>query len=218
MKSIFRDNRPFLVPYLLFLLAGGALIMLSEKGKLHLFFNQYHHPFTDKLFILATELGNGITALIVTFLLLFVRYRYAIIVGAANIISGLIAQLLKQMMFSDAPRPSKFFEGVKELYLVPGIDMHSYYSFPSGHTTTAFTLYLCLALIVRNNWIKALLFVLSLSVAFSRVYLSQHFFNDIYAGSLIGVIVSLLVYYLVENSRRLKGQKWLDSALIKRGR
>lgn len=216
MKSIFRDNKHFLIPYLLFLLAGGIIIMLNEKGKLHLFFNQYHHPVADKILPLTTELGHGVAAVIATILLLFVKYRYAIIVGLANILSGAIAQGLKQMVFSDAPRPYKLLEGVKQLYLVPGIDMHSYYSFPSGHATTAFTLYFCLALIARNGWVKALLFLLSLSVAFSRVYLSQHFFSDIYAGSLIGVAVSLTVFYLVENSRRFRDQKWLDNGLLKR--
>jgi membrane-associated phospholipid phosphatase len=195
MKDISRENRPFLIPYLLFLITGGIVLLLSEKKDLHLFFNSYHHPAADSFFTYITYLGDGVTA---------------------NIVSSLITQGMKQLVFPDSPRPSRFFEGIKDLYLVPGVDVHSFYSFPSGHTTVAFTLYFCLALIARNKWLKGLLFLLSLTVSYSRIYLSQHFFSDVYAGSVIGVIVSLVVFYTIENSRRLKGQQWLDDALLKR--
>ena len=216
MKTIFRENKPFLIPYLVFLAIGGITLFLNEKGKLHLFFNHYHHPVADRIFEYITYLGDGVTVLIATIMALFVRYRYAILIGGANFISALITQGLKQLVFNDVSRPSKFFEGVKDIYFVPGVEMHSSYSFPSGHTTAAFTLYLCLALLTHNKWLKSFLFILSLAIGFSRVYLSQHFFNDIYAGSLIGVTISLTMFYIIENSRRFNDQKWLDRALFSR--
>jgi membrane-associated phospholipid phosphatase len=215
MKNIFRDNKHFLLPYLVFLLAGGIALLLNEKGKLHLFFNQFHHPAADTFFAFVTYLGDGYIVLIIAILSLFIKYRYAILIGGANIISACITQFLKQFVFSDVARPYKFFQNVHEIYLVPGVRMHSSFSFPSGHTTAAFTLYLCLALITPNKLLKGSLFLLSLIVAFSRVYLSQHFFNDIYAGSLIGVTVSLVMFYIIENSRRFQGQAWLNNALMK---
>lgn len=215
MKDIFRENKSFLLPYLLFLVVGGIVLAIAQKAELHLFINQYHHPVSDFIFRFVTYLGDGYAVVIATIIALFARYRYAILIGAANIISGLTTQGLKRLVFADHPRPMRFFEGLHDIYLVPGVNTYSSYSFPSGHTTAAFTLYLCLALIIKNKWLKALLFLLSLIVGFSRVYLSQHFFSDIYAGSIIGVVISLSIYYILENSRRYNQQKWLDHALLR---
>lgn len=153
-------------------------------------------------------------AIIVTIVLLFVKYKFALFIGLSNLITSLSTQLLKNFIFPDIVRPKKFFEGMADLYFVPGVENYSYYTFPSGHTTVAFTLYFCLALIIENPLIKILLFILSLIVSFSRVYLSQHFFIDIYAGSIIGVTISLLIYYLLERSERIKDYSFLENSLI----
>jgi membrane-associated phospholipid phosphatase len=45
--------------------------------------------------------------------------------------------------------------------------------------------------------LRAGLFLLALIAAYSRVYLSQHFFEDIYAGSFVGLIAALVAHRLV---------------------
>lgn len=213
MSTIFRRNAPFLIPYLLFLLAGGIVLAFIPKADLHLFFNRYHHPLADVFFTYLTYLGDGITVIIAVILALLVKYRYAILIGAANIISAIITQGLKQFVFTGTPRPRRFFEGLHDLYLVPGVAVYSSNSFPSGHTTAAFTLYFCIALLIDNKWGKALFFLLSLMIGFSRIYLSQHFFSDVYTGSIIGVSIAFITYYIIGNSRRLQSRSWLDSSL-----
>jgi membrane-associated phospholipid phosphatase len=69
-------------------------------------------------------------------------------------------------------------------------------SFPSGHATSAFAIFLAVALISGNRYVKVLCFIFACLVAFSRVYLSQHFLIDIIAGSMIGCIGTLAVYEL----------------------
>jgi membrane-associated phospholipid phosphatase len=51
--------------------------------------------------------------------------------------------------------------------------------------------------------------MLSWCVAFSRVYLSQHFLVDVLAGSLLGTLSALFFYWYFQ---RLKPQ-WLDCSL-----
>lgn len=189
-------------------------MFLEDKGRLHLTINQYHSAFFDSFFKYITYLGDGTMVIIVTVTLLFIKYKFALFIGLSNFVTSLFTQILKNFIFPDMLRPKKFFEGIAELYFVPGVENYSYNTFPSGHTTVAFTLYFCLALIIENPLIKILLFILSLVASFSRVYLSQHFFNDIYAGSLIGVIFSILIYYFLERSARIKGQSILDKSLI----
>lgn len=147
---------------------------------------------------------------LVVIILLTVSFRFTLIVALSNILSGLLTQSLKHTLFSDVVRPKKFFEGIHDLYLVPGVDNHLYNSFPSGHSTCAFSLYFALALVVKNKILKFGLFLTALLAGYSRIYLSQHFFEDVYAGSLIGVIVSGIVYYYINNSKKTA----LDNSLI----
>ena len=210
MKAIVKNNLSFLIPYLFFLLIGALVIFVNAKADTHLLFNSYHHPLVDILNTYTTYLGDGFTAALLILMMLGVKYRYFIIVGVANILSATIAQVLKRFVFDDVVRPKKFFEGLHELYFVPGIENHLYNSFPSGHTTCAFAMYFSFALIVRKNHFKLLFFVLALLTAYSRIYLSQHFFEDVYAGSIIGVVTSFFVFYYVQK----KDHPWMERSIV----
>lgn len=144
-------------------------------------------------------------------ILLTIKYRYAIITALSSIISAAITQTLKHTIYDDVVRPKKFFEGVQELYLVPGVDNHLYNSFPSGHATSAFALFFSLALITKSHSLKIMLFVLALFTAYSRIYLSQHFFEDVYAGSLIGIVTTITVFYIIQKNHK----PWMENSILK---
>lgn len=209
MRIIFRNNFLLIFPYLLFLLAGAFLILANTKSETHLEFNRFHNSFFDIFFSYGTYLGDGFSALIAFIILLVVRLRFALLLAFSNILSGTITQTLKHTLFSDIVRPKKFFEGIHDIYLVPGVDNHLYNSFPSGHSTCAFALYFSIGMIVENKWLKLFCFVLALIVGYSRIYLSQHFFQDVYAGSLIGVVSTIIIYILINGSNA----EWLDRSL-----
>lgn len=186
------------------------LLIISTKVEIQLSFNTFHNSFFDTFFYYTTYLGDGLMAVLVVIILLAVKYRYAFIVGVSNIIAALITQTLKQTVFSDALRPKKFFEGIHNLYFVPGVDNYLYNSFPSGHSTCAFSLYFSLSLLVENKIFKLLFFIVALLIGYSRIYLSQHFFEDVYAGSLIGVITTIMVYYFIQKRNR----NWMEQSLF----
>ncbi len=184
---------------------------MDSKAEKHLEFNSFHTTFFDFFFYYFTYFGDGVTALIISLILIAVNYRNALFVGLSNIISALITQLLKHTLFADVVRPKKFFEGIHELYLVPREDNYLYYSFPSGHSTCAFALYFALALIVENKILKLLFFIIASLVGYSRIYLSQHFFEDVYAGSLIGVVTTLIMFYFLKKTNN----NWMNQSFIK---
>ena len=106
-----------------------------------------------------------------------------------------IVQVGKHLIFPDALRPVAYFKGIHTLHLVDGVVMHAYNSFPSGHSATAFGIFVMLIFLIKNRRLKLLWLAVALLTAFSRVYLSQHFMEDVLAGSLIGTLVMFFTVY-----------------------
>jgi membrane-associated phospholipid phosphatase len=98
-----------------------------------------------------------------------------------------------------------------QLTFVAGVDVHTgATSFPSGHTMTAFALYGLLAfLLTEKKWIGFFLSLLAIGAAISRVYLVQHFLQDIYLGSLMGFSLAVLWYSIQKGWSK----EWLDHNL-----
>jgi len=214
MLSFLKKNKAFFIPYFIFLLAGGIALVLWSKTEIHLYINSFHSPFADMFFSAWTWLGLGAMILPVAIILAFVRLRYLIISVLGFLISGGINDLLKIIFHS--PRPQSIFKELhRSLYLVPKVDMYSDFSFPSGHTATGFCMFCLLALYTKNNFFKFLFFLIAFLIAYSRMYLSEHFLKDVYAASLIGVGSALLTYYWVMNGRVFnKFAERLDKPLI----
>lgn len=178
--------REFSLPMMVWMLAGAGIIITTEQLDLHLWINQLNHPITDTIFKYMTYLGDGIFAALIILIIFFYKIRYAVIGLIGVLGSGLFSQFLKRVVFDDHFRPSKVFETIADLHFVDGVNLYSRHSFPSGHSTTAFALFLFLAFLAPNKWMRYVCFAIALLTAFSRVYISQHFFEDIYIGSLIG--------------------------------
>jgi membrane-associated phospholipid phosphatase len=120
-------------------------------------------------------------------------------------------QIFKKVIYSGRPRPYKYF-GDLDIVIpsVPGIEMHSYNSFPSGHTATAFALFFSLIFIIQNKFLVFIFFILAIGVAYSRIYLAQHFPVDVLGGSIIGVITAFSIYPLIYN----RNNDWIDKDLL----
>lgn len=183
--------------YLFFLLVGGIVLAVTTKFDLHVFINQHLFKVGNYIFPVITYLGDGWLVYPLLFLLLLVSYRSFLFVGLSVLTASLCTQILKRTIFTNVDRPKLYFWGKYELDFVLGIgDTHQHYSFPSGHATVAFAFFMALGLLVKNNYLKLGAVLLACLVAFSRVYLSQHFFEDIYAGSIIGTLFVLFFYWL----------------------
>ncbi|TDF96324.1 phosphatase PAP2 family protein [Paenibacillus piri] len=65
------------------------------------------------------------------------------------------------------------------------------HSFPSGHTTAIFSL--VIPFVHAIPWVGALLLLLAVLVAVSRIYLGLHYPSDCLAGALIGTATALAI-------------------------
>lgn len=176
--------------------------------------NQFNHVLFDYFFYFSTHLAEFWSCLGIFILVaIFKSYKHAIIGLSAYAIAGLITQLLKRNVFPYENRPTY---NIDNLRLIPdyfNFEQHSHFSFPSGHSTAAFSLFLFLTLISQNkNWGYFFGFM-AVIIAFSRTYLSQHYFIDTLVGSIIGSAVTFIVFYFLD--KKSFGQ-WGEKRLLKR--
>jgi len=212
LSKLFSPNRVFITAYLIFLPAATVLLFFMEKGDLVLFFSDHRTPFLDVFFRWFTDLGDGLWFGVIAVVLLFFRYRYAISVAALGLSVMVVSYVSKSIFSLDRPLP--YFQKIgleDQLTFVAGVDVHTgATSFPSGHTMTAFALYGFLAFIFPQKKVLGFfLFLIAVGAGLSRVYLVQHFFQDIYLGSLIGLALALLWWYLQKGWKKT----WLDRKL-----
>lgn len=195
-----KNNWPntFIFPYLMLLIIGAFFYFFTDKVEAHLFVNQFHNSVLDNLFYYSTFLGDGIFVVITIIIAAFFNVRLAILILASYALSAGITQGLKHWVFNEWMRPAgilETYDKLHQLYIVPKVELNYHYSFPSGHSTSAFSLFFSLSIFTPKKFIQFILFFLAVLAAYSRVYLSQHFFIDIYAGSFIGTVCSLLLYH-----------------------
>jgi undecaprenyl-diphosphatase len=69
------------------------------------------------------------------------------------------------------------------------------HSFPSGHTTAAFSI--VTPLILLNPFLGVFLLIAGLLVAISRMYLGLHYPSDVLAGMILGISSSFFSLFLV---------------------
>jgi membrane-associated phospholipid phosphatase len=213
-----QKTRPFLILWLLFVVVGAVLLASFTKAQLLLSVNQHHFGFFDWLMPYWTLFGEGWTAIALVILLIIYGYKTAgksqsIRFGWIGLlvftIPSLLSMFLKQEFFNREPRPVTYFASTPEvLHHVPGVELWTYNSFPSGHTITAFSIpILLMYLVIRDKrWAWALgLFAWACSVGYSRMYLAEHFFKDVYGGSIIGVVSSLAAIWIGESTVQVFG-------------
>ena len=221
-NSAYKHVLPFLVPTLVLALVLGIALLIIPKAELHLALCQPHTTGLDTIVPIITNLVDWLPYLCVI-LLLFYRAGWATFLASNLLLSTIIVQPIKHIVC--APRPLTWFaENMPDvtLPLVEGVRMNHWLSFPSGHTTTFFVLFYSLSIIlyaenVTGKMILSFLCFLCASFgAYTRIYLSQHFALDVFAGILIALFSTLSLYFfLVKKTKDTQFWGWNVQKLIK---
>lgn len=132
--------------------------------------------------ITATRMGDGWVWYALGISLLFYggpqRFVAICTSGSAALFGVLVFKALKRI--SQRPRPCQVEPHCWSKVLPP-----DQFSFPSGHTMTAFSIALVISYFYPS--LEAPLFFLALSIAVSRIMLGMHFLSDVLAGVVLGV-------------------------------
>ena len=155
----------------------------GDGGRAHDYFFEYF-----------TNAGDGLMWIVVLLITLFVlkRKMCCLCLSVGLCTSTIVTQIFKYLIIPDEPRPIKVIKDTSLIHAVPGVELHSISSFPSGHTGTAFCFYILFCLLISKNWWLFVGLVFALLVEYSRVYLAQHFPFDV-AGGILVAIISMII-------------------------
>jgi membrane-associated phospholipid phosphatase len=118
------------------------------------------------------------------------------------LLSTLLTQIPKHVIWDTISRPIASGIPLNEIHIVPGVYMNAWNSFPSGHTATAFTLFLLTIYLFPTKWVFRIGAIFAMICAYSRVYLGQHFPMDLGGGMLVAVLsmqLSILIHEKMTN-------------------
>ncbi len=91
------------------------------------------------------------------------------------------------------------FEAIEELTLLIKKPVDT--SFPSGHTSSAFTLACAITCYLsrQRKWVGAILIFVASMIGISRMYLGVHYPTDVLVGMLLGIATGIIVYYALRS-------------------
>ena len=185
------------IVFILFEIVLGRYIAVFDRFDQMRIVNNWHAFKLDYLFRAFTFAGELLIPILVLILFVYKKRAWVKPFLFSYAVSTLVVQGLKHLVFPGALRPYAYFKAVDiPWYLVPGVEMNEYNSFPSGHTAAAWFCFVWIALFINKRWAGFAMGLLACGVGISRVYLFQHFPVDVAFGAFIGISSSSIFYYI----------------------
>lgn len=161
-----------------------------------LWFNAQKESLAWKVFSFITLFGESQWYLIPGILLFIVLRKNKPLIAfkglylfTAVAVSGIAADIIK--FIAGRARPKLWFSD--QLYLFDFFHTEAEWtSFPSGHSATAFSAAIVLA-IYYPRW-RIAFFCTAALIACSRIVLTKHYISDVIAGSFLGIASTVLIY------------------------
>lgn len=187
---------------------GVALLVISEKvSRLDTYFTEivrrFEQPWLTVVAKGVTNMGSNVSIIVIcivvfTFMYFVLQTRREAMFFIAVILSSAILNVLLKNMFQRL-RPD-----INLLIEVTG------YSFPSGHSMSAFTLYGILTFLLwayldtgaQRNIVLIVFVVIILSIGISRIYLGVHYPSDVIGGYLASCSWLMLVLGVYESRQK----------------
>ena len=154
-----------------------------------------HSTFLDSLMWFLS--GSSILLFLIPFVFYFLSkafsWKQLIWIFIALVLTVILTDQLSVHAFKEVfqrYRPSH------NLLLKPQLHLHEYpdgsfygggkFSFVSSHAANYFGILTIISSLIRQRWVKIILFIIALLVLYSRIYLGVHYVSDVLCGALLG--------------------------------
>ncbi len=186
-----------------------AIILLASSavlGRIPLFLllNRDFGTIADNVLLGFTYLAEG--WMWIPYLIIvgwFLKKDKAIIIYCF-VISTLLTQIPKLVLLHNITRPIASGIDPRLIHKVEGVAMHQLSSFPSGHTATAFTIFLLTIYLFDNKKMILIGLIYAMLCAYSRVYLGQHFPLDLGGGIIVAILTVEISKRIRKNNKDVK--------------
>jgi membrane-associated phospholipid phosphatase len=185
MLRLLTRARGFTAVLLIFIAVALGLLIAFPPEYPTVWANAHGSKSFDHLFNQVTLLGDWVIYLLAVAVGWRISHSRAVATIFALAVTGLTVSLLKHQVFPERNRPASVL-GEMVIREAANSELHHRHSFPSGHTATAFAGFCCLAYFTRSMFLHILFGLGACTVAYSRLYLGQHFLGDVLAGAVIG--------------------------------
>lgn len=187
------------------MILGITSHIFFASDAMSLFINDLNTPMADAFFRYITYLGDGCVIFTLGLVLWFFNREMGLYCILGHILSSAFNSILKNMVFGKLPRPIEhFWDHVPNLHLVDGVQVHHWYTFPSGHTASIFMAMMILSYGIPKPLYQLLFFGIALVTGFSRVYLFQHFLKDVLGGAIVGMVSACAVIAIVQHFSKME--------------
>jgi membrane-associated phospholipid phosphatase len=211
-KGVLHKIRYLFIPYLFILCACLIIKMLYSRSQIYFAVNGIHTDFLDTVQPYVTYIGDGIFVIFLSAIITLYNYRAAFLLVTSYAVTALVAQVLKYSF--DMPRPKAYFaDQASKIHFVKGLYVLTVHSFPSGHTVTAFSAGVVITYLVKNKLWGLVSLLVAVMVGYSRMYLSQHFFEDVLVGSVVGVLVTFMWLTYIDRKKFINSPRWNQGLL-----
>ena len=174
--------------------------LINFEGSILLFLQNYvRNPVLNALLIPFTVSNNaGIPCILIVAVFIYFKSlrKVGILMGISLLLEFLLNNLIIKNLFARI-RPYEVIDG-----LILLVGKAPDYSFPSGHTGSAFALAVVIFMVMDRKYGIIALILASL-MGFSRLYVGIHYPSDVLGGVILGVVTSVIAVKCFPDSSRL---------------
>ncbi len=161
-------------------------------------FEKIRNPVFDFFFSTVTYFGDEILLMIIAIMLFWCTNKRA---GYYMLVSGFFGILANQTLKLACKVPRPWVKDPNFTIVESAREAATGYSFPSGHSQNAVTVFGSLFLTSKKKWFKILCIAGAVLVPVSRMYLGVHTFWDVLAGSACAVMILLLLEEIFKSDK-----------------